>query len=314
MSASPAAPTVSVLMSVYNGQRYLAQAMDSILGQTFSDFELITIDDGSKDSSPGILRGYASRDPRVKVTVRENKGLTKTLNEAFRRSRGQFIARMDCDDVAMPDRFARQLDALRADPGLVCVGGNFQLIDGDGRALTVLVPPADDATIQKKALAGHGAICHPTAMIRRTAMEQIDGYDESFKTAQDLDLWLRLGEVGRLGNVPHTVLQFRLHEGSVSETKRHEQRQSARRACENAWKRRGITNGSFEADEPWRPGQDAESKQRFALQYGWWAFNSGERRTALHYGMKAVRAKPLGPAGWRLLVCAAVKPVGKRAS
>ena len=301
-------------MSVYNGERYLAPAMDSLLAQTFSDFELIVIDDGSKDSSPAMLRAYASRDPRVKVTVRENKGLTKTLNEAFRQSRGEFLARMDCDDVALPDRFARQVEALRADPGLVCVGGNFQLIDGDGRALTVLVPPPDDATIQKKALAGHGAICHPTAMIRRGALERINGYDESFKTAQDLDLWLRIGEVGRLGNVPHTVLQFRLHEGSVSETKRHEQRQSARRACENAWKRRGIADGTFEADEPWRPGQDAESKQRFALQYGWWAFNSGERRTALHYGMKAVRAMPLAIGGWRLLLCAAVKPVGKRAS
>jgi hypothetical protein len=107
------------------------------------------------------------------------------------------------------------------------------------------------------------------------------------------------------------VLRFRLHEGSVSENKRHEQRQSARRACENAWKRRGITDGHFEADEPWRPGKDRASRQRFALQYGWWAFNSGERRTALHYAVKAVRANPLATGSWRLLACAAVKPMRK---
>lgn len=302
-------PTISVLMSVYNGGRYVGPAVESILAQTFGDFEFLILDDGSKDGSADVVRQYAAKDPRIKFTARGNKGLTKTLNELFAQSTGEFIARMDCDDVALPDRFAVQLAALRADPGLACVGGCFQLIDGEGRALTVLKPPTDDAEIQRQALAGHGSICHPTAMIRRAALAKINGYDEEFKIAQDLDLWLRLGEVGRLGNVPQTVLQFRLHEGSVSETKRVEQRRFARMACERAWQRRGITDGTFEAEEPWRPGGDADSKLKFALQYGWWAFNSGHRRTALHYGVKAVQAKPLRPDGWKLLLCAAVKPM-----
>src|SRR3712207_1346423 len=106
----PDSPTISVLMSVYNGERYLAAAMDSILGQTFTDFELIVIDDGSKDSSPAILKGYAKRDTRVKLTLRENKGLTVTLNEAFGKSSGKYLARMDCDDVALPQRFAKQVE------------------------------------------------------------------------------------------------------------------------------------------------------------------------------------------------------------
>ena len=303
----PNPPTISVLMSVYNGGRFVGEAVDSILGQTFGDFEFLILDDGSKDGSVEILRRYEKQDPRIKLTVRPNKGLTKTLNELFAKSTGRFIARMDCDDVALPERFALQLEALRADPSLACVGGCFQLIDGEGRALTVLKPPTDDAEIQRQALAGHGSICHPTAMIRRESLEKINGYDEEFKIAQDLDLWLRLGEVGRLGNVPQTVLKFRLHEGSVSETKRVEQRRFARMACERAWKRRGITEGKFEAEEPWRPGSDAESKMKFALQYGWWAFQSGERRTAMHYGVRAIRAKPLKSEGWKLLLCAAVK-------
>ena len=301
-------PTVSVLMSVYNGERYLRPAVEGILAQTFTDFEFVIIDDGSKDSSPTILREYAARDPRVKLTIRGNKGLTVTLNEAFAQSRGKYLARMDCDDVALPERFARQVSLLDANPDVVCTGGYFQLIDGAGRLLTTLRPPTDDAEIQAKMLRGHNAICHPCAMIRRTAMERVGGYDTRFKTSQDLDLWLRLGEVGRLANVPAPVLQFRLHESSVSETKREQQRQMGRMACEEAWQRRGLSGITYEADEPWRPGSDRESKHRFAMQYGWWAWGSGERKTALHYAAKAIAAMPLKPEGWKLVACAVLKP------
>ena len=305
-------PIISVLMSVYNGENFLAEAIESILAQTFADFEFLIIDDGSKDSSARIVESLAARDKRIRFVSRSNKGLTKTLNELFAMSVGQFIARMDCDDVALPDRFATQLQALRNDPALVCIGGSFQLIDGEGRLLTTLRPPTDDADIQKQTLAGHGAICHPTAMIRREALQRIGGYDEDFKTAQDLDLWLRLGEVGKLANVPQPVLKFRLHEGSVSETKRVEQRKSARMACERAWKRRGVA-GTFEAEEPWRPGSDRDSKMEYALRYGWWAFKSGQRRTAIHYARQAIRAMPFRSDGWKLLVSAAVRP-GPQAS
>jgi glycosyltransferase involved in cell wall biosynthesis len=305
---SDTAPAISVLMSVYNGERYLRAAMDSILGQTFRDFELIVIDDGSKDSSPDILRQYAQRDPRVKLTIRENKGLTTTLNEAFAQSRGKYLARMDCDDVALPHRFQKQIELLDANSNVVCTGGHFQLIDGEGRLLTTLRVPTGDAEIQDKLVRGHNSICHPCAMIRRTGMDRANGYDTRFKTSQDLDLWLRLGEIGKLANVADPILRFRLHESSVSETKRQQQREMGRLACEEAWKRRGLTDINYEADEPWRPGADRDSKHRFAMQYGWWAFGSGERRTAMHYGWKAISAKPLKAAGWKLIACAMLKP------
>jgi len=303
------APAISVLMSVYNAERYLRAAVDSILAQTFSDFEFIIIDDGSADSSPNILLEYSGRDPRVRLTVRSNKGLTATLNEAIGQARGQFLARMDCDDVSLPERFEKQLAALRADPSLVCVGGHFELIDGKGRLLTRLRPPSDDEAIQKLLLRGHTAICHPAAMMRRDAVTKVGGYDPYFRTTQDLDLWLRLGEVGRFGNVPEVVLKFRQHESSISETRSDEQRRFAREAVERAWRRRGITDGVFEAAEPWRPGKDRASRHQYALRYGWWGFNSGARRTALAYGVKAVSIRPLDAGGWKLLASALVKPL-----
>jgi glycosyltransferase involved in cell wall biosynthesis len=296
-------------MSVYNAGPFLRPAVESILAQTFGDFEFLIIDDGSTDGSREVLRDYAARDPRIRLAVRPNTGLTPTLNEGLQQARGEFVARMDCDDVALPDRFEKQVAALRADPSLVCVGGYFELIDGKGRLLTRLRPPTGDETIQKLLLRGHTAICHPAAMMRRDAVTKVGGYDPYFKTTQDLDLWLRLGEVGRLGNVPEVVLKFRQHESSVSETKREEQRRFGREACERAWKRRGIADGVYEADEPWRPGKDRSSRHRFALRYGWWGFNSGARRTALAYGWKAITILPLNPDGWKLLASALVKPV-----
>ena len=112
--------------------------------------------------------------------------------------------------------------------------------------------------------------------------------------------------MGKLANLPSPVLKFRLHESSVSESKRHEQRKSARLACELAWKRRGI-DGAYEADEPWRPGKDRGSRHKFALQYGWWAFNAGEKSTARHYAWRAIKALPTRPTGWKLLAAATLK-------
>jgi glycosyltransferase involved in cell wall biosynthesis len=302
-------PTISLVMSVYNAGRFLRPAMDSVLAQTFGDVEYIVIDDGSSDGSPQVLRDYAARDPRVRLTLRENKGLTLTLNEGLAQARGEFVARMDCDDVSLPDRFEKQLAYLRADPRRVCAGGHFELIDEKGRLLTRLRPPSEDEAIQKLLLAGHTAICHPAAMMRREAVMRVGGYDPYFKTTQDLDLWLRLGEVGRLGNVPEVVLKFRQHGGSVSETKREEQRRFGREACERAWKRRGLSGMTYEAEEPWRPGRDRHSRHKFALRYGWWGFNSAARGTALAYGWKAITIAPWKIEGWKLLAAGLLKPM-----
>ena len=131
-------------------------------------------------------------------------------------------------------------------------------------------------------------------------------YDEELFWADDLDLWLKLGEVGALANLKEAVLKYRLHMNSISEKKGVQQRSEARAACEQAWQRRGI-DGHFEATEPWRPGTDNVSRHQFMLQYGWWAFNSRQRQTAMIYGIRAISAQPLAIAGWNLLACAAFK-------
>jgi glycosyltransferase involved in cell wall biosynthesis len=306
-------PTISVIMAVHNAQDYLQAAAQSILDQTFADFEFIIIDDGSTDRSPQILRELAGSDPRIRVETRRNKGLTRSLNEAISLARGDFLARMDADDIAMPNRFAVQLEYLRLHPDVVLMGAGYQLIDGASRMLTTIIPPVDDQTLQEHALSGRTPICHPLAMMRREEVLHVGGYDESLLVAQDLDLWLKLGEVGKLGCVTDVLLKYRQHEHSVSEKKQLLQVQNMRLACERACARRGIKR-EFKGEAGWRPTSGRDSRHRFALQYGWWAFNSGQRKTAISYGARALRAKPINLESWRLLLCSVIKPVPRRAA
>lgn len=293
-------------MPVHNGAAYLAAALKSILAQTFADFEFLILDDGSTDATPAILVRTAREDARIRLISRPQRGLVASLNELVGQARGEFVARMDADDIALPDRLAAQIAFLRAHPEVVCVGGANMMIDGAGRYLTTLYPPEDDAAIQAALLAGHTAINHPSAMIRHRALTAAGAYDADCYPAEDLDLWLRLGEIGALANLEVPVLRYRLHDGSISGRAIDRQQEAKRRACAAAWRRRGI-EGRFTADNAWRPGRDRHSRCGFMIQYGWWAWGSGERATAIHYGRQAIRANCLDPAGWKLLLVALLR-------
>lgn len=300
---------VSVLLPVYNGERYLREALRSVLAQSFADFELLLLDDGSTDRSLAIAQSFAERDPRVRVVSRENRGLVATLNELLQFAQGDLIARMDADDICLPDRLQRQVAYLQAHPEVVCLGGDVELIDERGRFLTTLRMLERDDEIQREAMQGHTTICHPCAIYRRAAIQALGGYRGEFYPTEDLDLWLRLGEHGQLANLRGPVLRYRLHDASISHNNAQMQRSAARRSCEDAWRRRGVAGGHFAAQDHWRPGADPQSQHQFTVQYGWWAFNSGERRTSAIYGLKAIRKMPLRSSGWRLLLCAVAKPM-----
>jgi glycosyltransferase involved in cell wall biosynthesis len=303
------APLISVLMPVYNAQRYLAKAVASILSQTLGAFEFIIINDGSTDSSLAILKTYAARDPRIRLVSRPNTGYVKALNEALALARGEFVARMDADDVAMPERFERQIQYLRANPEVVLLGGASELIDGAGRLLLRPSVLVTDEQLQAAFLEGRTEIGHPTAMIRRKAMVDAGGYDESLRPSEDLDLWLRLAEIGKVANLPDFIIQYRIHDKSVSSANIDLQIRKAYEATERAWKRRGIVGLQFDLTRRTRPTNDRKSRCEFTLQYGWWAFNSGERYGAIQYGMRAIGLMPCCLGGWRLLMCSIVKPM-----
>lgn len=301
-------PAVSVLIPVYNGGTFFRVAVESVLAQTFADFECLILDDGSTDESGRIADELAARDPRVRVIHRENRGLVATLNELVDAARGDLLARMDADDLCLPTRFERQVDFLAREPDAVCVGSGYWMIDEADRTIAQIKVPLDDAAIQASALKGHAPISHPSAMIRAGALRSAGGYRAEFYPAEDLDLWLRLGEQGTLANLAEPLLRYRVRSDSISgQAAQGRQRDAARRACADAWARRGLVDMRFEATQEWRPDESSASRMQFALQFGWMAYAAGFRRTAMVYGLKAIRLLPTHRDGWRLLAIALLR-------
>ena len=207
-----ATPLISVVMSVYNEEKYLREAIDSILKQTVQDFELIVVDDCSTDRTREILRGC--RDPRIHVIWNEeNKGLTANLNLAISLAKGRYIARMDGDDRSHPDRFERELRYLETHPELKLIScrtetfGKEHLrsdIQGDSEYLRcrMLVRPV---------------LAHPGFLVRGEVFRELGfRYDESFRQAQDYDLAARISRKYAIGICPEVLLEYRAHEGQVS--------------------------------------------------------------------------------------------------
>jgi len=301
--STPTIPAISVLMPVYNNARYLAEAVESILNQSFTDFEFLILDDGSQDRSVAMLQDYAARDSRIRLTLRENRGIAKSLNQLIAQATGDLVARMDADDVALPERFAQQVAFLRQYPQVLCLGGALDWIDAQSRLIGHCPMPQTDAELQQLLLGGISMLHHPTAMIRRSALLQVGGYDETMEASADLDLWLRLGEIGQLANLPNTVLQYRLHTNSITHAKQAQQAIDALAACQRAWKRRGI-QGEFI-----RQPADHLNQQRFWLRCGWDGFAAGERDIARRCGLRAISTQPLNLEAWKLLAYALIKPV-----
>src|SRR5262249_8964075 len=162
------APVISVVMSVHGGMPYLPEAVDSILRQTYGDFEFIIIDDGSSDGSGEFLDNVASKDVRVKIVHQKRRGLTPSLNAALERTRGIYIARMDADDISYPNRVVRQVEIMNQDPSVVLVGCQAELINSEGIKLGPRQYHCDHAEIRRCFLLGDGgALLHPAVMIRK---------------------------------------------------------------------------------------------------------------------------------------------------
>ena len=169
------APLVSVVMSVYNGDKFLPEAVESILGQSFDDLELIVIDDGSTDRSYSILESYCKRDLRVQVCRQENRGLISSLNWACAMAKGKYIARMDADDIAIRDRLKWQVSAMERNDALGVVGGAVEWINSQGKPLGRCHNPVGDFDI-RSVLPKFCVFWHPTVMIRREVLELVGGY------------------------------------------------------------------------------------------------------------------------------------------
>jgi len=204
-------------MAVLDGERYIKDAIDSILSQSFRDFEFIIINDGSTDNTAGILQQYAQLDERLVVYHQENRGLIAALNRGCRLARGKYIARLDADDISVPDRFEKQVDFLDRHPTVGVLGGALKLINPKGASFYEWRCPLDDRQIKEELRRGN-CMRHSAIMMRKEAFDATEGYRRSFLHAEDYDLWLRMAERVEMANLPDVLVYCRVHARQVSAT------------------------------------------------------------------------------------------------
>jgi glycosyltransferase involved in cell wall biosynthesis len=218
-------PKISVIMGVHNGEKYLRDSVESVLNQTFSDFEFIIIDDGSTDGSAEILQSYS--DPHIRLYHQENRGLTASLNRAILLAKGRYIARQDADDISMEMRFEEQFRFLEMNPDAVIVGSSCILIDEEDKQIGSWHFPISDMEIRLKILF-RNPFCHPSVMFRSEAAKR-EGqlYDEKLLFAQDYDFWSRLIQFGKCANMNESLVKYRLHSDQICRVYPEEQESHA---------------------------------------------------------------------------------------
>jgi glycosyltransferase involved in cell wall biosynthesis len=202
-------PAISVLMSVYNGERYLNQAIDSILEQSLGDFEFVIVDDGSWDRTPEILEG-AQADPRLRVISQPNLGPSRALNVALAQAEGQFIARLDADDWSEPDRLEKQYAFLRQHPEVGLVGTACRVLDEFTGHRSIRRLPLADPEL-RRALVRYNPFVHSSVMMPRRVLQRVGGYNESFPVAIDYELWVRIACHACLANLSDVLTVKRVH-------------------------------------------------------------------------------------------------------
>ena len=221
------APFITVLMPVYNGERHLAEAIESLLDQTFHNFEFLIINDGSTDGTMEILERYGRHDRRIRLFHQANQGVIASLNRGLDLARGKYIARMDADDVSLPERLSKQVAFMEAHPH-VFVCESWVMSQGERQGI-ISKPPPDSESI-RCILFFENAPAHPSVMFRKETLDRFGiRYDPDFRHAEDYELWVRCSSFARLANIEEVLLRYRRHEGSISKQVPEEQQSTIRR-------------------------------------------------------------------------------------
>lgn len=207
---------ITVLMSCYNAARWLEEAINSVLNQSFKEFEFIIIDDGSNDDTLKIIQQFAARDHRIVVIAKPNTGLADSLNIGLAKARGEWIARLDADDICTPDRLKQQYAYARTGQGIVFVGSGLTIIDEYGDALKTHHYPLQHAFLLKRLRTLQPFPAHSSAFYLTSAARKINGYRPRITRAEDLDLWLRLSEMGELACINAPLISLRKHADQIS--------------------------------------------------------------------------------------------------
>jgi len=245
MTSQAEQPAVSVIMPVYNAAKYLTAALDSLLAQTFQDFEIVAVDDGSTDDSGKILAEYASRDGRIRVRRQKNSGSAAARNAATALAKGRYLAMQDADDFSLPTRLAKQKAFLDTRPDVCAVYCRVIITDENLKGGQTILSPEDDATLRK--VLPRGNVLQPTFMICREAFAAIGGFREAFLCSPDYDITLRILDAGKIFCLPEPLYIYRTHAAQISSAGKSRQDEYGTLAKVFALERRMTGRDSYEA-------------------------------------------------------------------
>lgn len=291
------APLVSVVIPVFNAERYLKRAIESMLSQTLKEIEIICIDDGSTDSSLEILNHFKSQDDRVVVVRQSNAGASVARNRAVDMARAPFIATLDSDDYCPAQRLERQFDYLQDNPDCVVVGSFSEHVDEHERSITVVPTPTDHADLDRSAFErGECAMCGPSLMLRREAFQQVGGYRDQYNYVEDFDILLRLAEIGQIACLPEVLYYYRQVPTSICRTKKKEQRARIEQCIQETCERRGMTLDEKNALPAFLPYDISTSRHyvNVAVQ----SILGGNPKTARANAFTALQRQPWHPFPW----------------
>ena len=284
-------PKISILLPVFNAAKYVTESVESLLAQTCGDFELILIDDGSTDGSLAILEGLARRDGRIQILSRPNTGIVGALNDGLAVARGEYIARMDADDLSRPERLEIQLSYLESHPDIVAIGSGVCMIDPCGRPLKDFNVCTDPQELRRRIVAIEDiGLIHPTLMARCAVLQRLGGYRPQYNLVEDFDLFFRLLDQGELGNVPEILLDYRQHRASTNAKKHHVQRSLMLQCLAEHRQRWNLPPLESPLAPPLATLPGAER-----IQWAYWAVEGGHHATALRHALAACLRSRLAP-------------------
>jgi hypothetical protein len=276
-----------------------------MLRQTFAAFELIVIDDGSTDRTPAIAEEFASRDDRVRVLRRAHEGLSPALNGGIAEARGEYVARMDADDVSIPERLQKQVAYLDAHPACGALGTWIEVVDEKGLHIGLKTFATTHETISAALLRGVSAIAHPTVVVRRDVLRAVGGYDARRYPSEDLDLWFRMSENCELANLPEALLQHRRHRAAMGVRELEKMKAMTLIISNEVRTRRGL---GVRRGTTILSGRNADAQYHFECART--ALIAGPRLTAIRHAAATIVAEPDRLYGYvTLLACAVPKPL-----
>ncbi|MAP27327.1 MAG: glycosyl transferase family 2 [Alteromonadaceae bacterium] len=298
-------PLVSVLMPVFNAQRFLYEAVQSILSQTLVNFELIIIDDGSKDDSYKIVETLSNIDKRIRLYRQNNCGISYTRNKLLSLAKADLIAWMDADDISHPTRLEKQYTYLQANKEYVAIGTSTIMIDEDGDEIFDWKAPLKHSEIDSFHMKGNGgAIIFPSSMMRKENVTALGGFNENLIGAEDLCLFLRLAEIGRLANLKENLFYYRQHIESICHSQKPNITENKLSVINNCKLRRGIVpNNNLTPIK----SLSIISFNDIYLKWGWWAIKGKRFHTAKKYGFKVIRNNFFSRQAWLIVYFSILK-------